>query len=64
MPGELRIAGITPLVASRPMKERGQSVVEYALIVALIVTVAVVALTLFGTQIDVILSLVASTING
>ena len=46
------------------MKPRGQSVVEYALIVALIVTVAVVALTVFGTQIDGILSLVATTING
>ena len=45
------------------MEDQGQSVVEYALIVALIVTVAIVALTLFGTQIDDILSLVATTIN-
>ena len=52
------------LLASAPMEQRGQSVVEYALIVVLIVTVAVVALTLFGTQIDGILSLVATTING
>ena len=46
------------------MSQHGQSVVEYALIVTLIVTVAVVALTFFGTQIDSILSLVATTING
>jgi Flp pilus assembly pilin Flp len=45
------------------MNERGQSLVEYALIVGLIVTVAIVALSLFGTQIDGILSLVATTIN-
>jgi hypothetical protein len=32
--------------------------------VALIVTIAVIALTVFGTQIDDILSLVATTING
>jgi Flp pilus assembly pilin Flp len=44
--------------------QHGQSVVEYALIVALIVTVAVVALTIFGTQIDTILSWVATTISG
>lgn len=46
------------------MEPRGQSVGEYALIVALIVIVAVIALTLFGSQIDSILSLVATTING
>lgn len=42
----------------------GQSVAEYALIVSLIVIVALVALTFFGTQIQDILSIIADTING
>ena len=44
--------------------DRGQSLAEYALIVALIVIVALVALTLFGTQINDILSMIANQING
>ena len=47
-----------------PMNDRGQSLAEYALIVALIVIVALVALTLFGTQINDILSIISDTING
>jgi Flp pilus assembly pilin Flp len=47
-----------------PLAERGQSLAEYALIVALIVIVALVALTLFGTQINDILSIVRNQING
>jgi Flp pilus assembly pilin Flp len=46
------------------MKECGQSLAEYALIVVLIVIVALVALTLFGTQLNDILSIIADTING
>ena len=42
----------------------GQSLAEYALIVALIIIVALVALTFFGTQINDILSLIANQING
>jgi Flp pilus assembly pilin Flp len=42
----------------------GQSLAEYALIVALIVIVALVALTFFGTQINDVLSVIADTING
>lgn len=45
-------------------RESGQSLAEYALIVALIVIVALVALTLFGTQINDILSMIANQING
>ncbi len=44
-------------------RELGQSLAEYALIVALIVIVAMVALTFFGTQITDILSAIADTIN-
>ena len=44
--------------------QSGQSLAEYALIVALIVIVALVALTFFGTQINDILSVIADTING
>lgn len=46
------------------MSARGQSLAEYALIVALIVIVALIALTLFGSQINDILSLIANQING
>lgn len=42
----------------------GQSLAEYALIVTLIVIVALVALTLFGSQINDILSIIANQING
>jgi Flp pilus assembly pilin Flp len=45
-------------------RTRGQSLAEYALIVALIVIVALVALTLFGTQINDILSIIRNQING
>ena len=45
-------------------QESGQSLAEYALIVALIVIVALVALTFFGTQINDILSIIADTIDG
>ena len=42
----------------------GQSLVEYVLIVSLIVAVAVAALTIFGMQIDGILSTIANNIEG
>ena len=49
--------------APQTLRSRGQSLAEYALIVALIVIVALVALTLFGTQINDILSIIANSIN-
>lgn len=42
----------------------GQSLAEYALIVALIVIVALVALTFFGTQVNDILSMIANQLGG
>ena len=48
----------------RGERETGQSLAEYALIVTLIVIVALVALTFFGTQINDILSVIADQING
>jgi Flp pilus assembly pilin Flp len=45
-------------------KTRGQSLAEYALIVAGIVIVALVALAFFGTQINDILSIISNSING
>lgn len=42
----------------------GQSLAEYVLIVALIVIVALIALTFFGTQINDILSAISQQING
>jgi pilus assembly protein Flp/PilA len=43
-------------------RERGQGLAEYALILALIAIVAILALTFLGTQISSILSLVGSKI--
>jgi Flp pilus assembly pilin Flp len=63
-------SGVTPSASIARMRIRarsgshGQSLAEYALIVALIVIVALVALTFFGTQINDILSAIADTING
>jgi Flp pilus assembly pilin Flp len=48
---------------SEEQRSGGQSLAEYALIVALIVMIALVTLTLFGTQISDILSLIAERIN-
>jgi Flp pilus assembly pilin Flp len=62
MNGKSRADG--PKHACGGLAERGQSLAEYALIVALIVIVALVALTLFGTQINDILSIVRNQING
>ncbi|HVM30001.1 MAG TPA: hypothetical protein VM305_04440 [Candidatus Limnocylindrales bacterium] len=42
---------------------RGQALAEYVLIVGLIVVVALVALSFFGTQLSDILSTIADTIN-
>ncbi len=55
---------VQPTDARRRLNQRGQSLAEYALIVTLIVIVALVALTFFGTQINDILSVIADTING
>lgn len=53
-----------PRTSDAESRQLGQSLAEYALIVALVVIVAMVALTFFGTQIDDILSVIADTING
>jgi Flp pilus assembly pilin Flp len=50
-------------VESRPEISRGQALAEYVLIVGLIVVVALVALSFFGTQLSDILSTIADTIN-
>jgi Flp pilus assembly pilin Flp len=44
------------------MNQRGQGVAEYALILALIVVVAIVALVFLGTNISGILSTIAARI--
>jgi Flp pilus assembly pilin Flp len=51
-------------MSSERHDQHGQSLAEYALIVALIVVVALVALTFFGTQINDVLSIIADQING
>jgi Flp pilus assembly pilin Flp len=57
---------VRPLVGRRAGSggSAGQSLAEYVLIVALIVIIALVALTFFGTQIDDILSAISQQING
>lgn len=60
----LRPRGLRHHHHHQPATAAGQSLAEYALIVALIVIVALVALTLFGTQINDILSIIADQING
>ncbi len=52
------------MAQQRAGRESGQSLAEYALIVALIVIVALVALTFFGTQINDVLSVIAKQIGG
>ena len=64
MPAAVPVRGRAMPYDRGHMNDRGQSLAEYALIVALIVIVALVALTLFGTQIDDILSIISDTING
>jgi pilus assembly protein Flp/PilA len=43
-------------------KEKGQGLVEYALIIALIAIVVIVVLTLLGTQISLIFSEIAAAL--
>lgn len=46
------------------MSQRGQGLAEYALILALIAVVAVVALSVFGTQISTIIAEIGSRLSG
>ncbi len=45
-----------------PRDERGQGLAEYALILALIVVLSIVALVFLGTQISTILSTIAQSV--
>jgi Flp pilus assembly pilin Flp len=49
---------------TRRESEAGQSVVEYALILALVAIVAIVTLTLLGEQISGVLSKLGETLSG
>jgi len=53
---------ITALIASFRRDEEGQGLAEYALILALIAIVAILALIFLGSQISSILSTVGSSI--
>jgi len=44
-------------------KEKGQGMVEYALIIVLIAVVIIVVLTILGTQISAVFSQIASALN-
>jgi Flp pilus assembly pilin Flp len=52
-----------PAGSDQQRSQGGQALAEYVLIVTLIVLVALVALSFFGTQLSDILSIVADTIN-
>ena len=45
-------------------KEKGQGLVEYALIIVLIAIVVIVVLTLLGTQVQNVFSRIASALTG
>jgi pilus assembly protein Flp/PilA len=53
---------VTSLVLRLPRLQSGQGLAEYALILALIAIVAILALTFLGSQISNILSFVGSKI--
>ncbi len=44
-------------------REEGQDLTEYALLIALIVIIAIVAIALLGTNISTVLSQIASTLD-
>ncbi|HNT24831.1 MAG TPA: Flp family type IVb pilin [Anaerolineales bacterium] len=44
-------------------KEKGQGMVEYALIIVLIAVVIIVVLTILGSQISTVFSQIASALN-
>ncbi len=44
-------------------KEKGQGMVEYALIIVLIAIVVIIVLTVLGTQISRVFSQIASALN-
>ncbi|QWK11163.1 MAG: Flp family type IVb pilin [Thermoflexus hugenholtzii] len=46
------------------LRERGQALVEYALILVLIAVVVIVILTVLGTQVSQVFSTIASTLQG
>jgi pilus assembly protein Flp/PilA len=45
-------------------KEKGQGMVEYALIIVLIAIVVIVVLTVLGTQISRVFSMISSSLKG
>ncbi|GEM_PF-1681279 len=46
------------------LRERGQALVEYALILVLIAVVVIVILTVLGTQVSTVFSRIASGLQG
>ena len=46
------------------LRERGQALVEYALILVLIAVVVIAVLTLLGTQVSTVFSSIASALGG
>jgi len=46
------------------LRERGQALVEYALILVLIAVVVIVVLSLLGTQVSTVFSQIASALGG
>jgi pilus assembly protein Flp/PilA len=46
------------------LREKGQGLVEYALILVLIAVVVIAILTVLGTQVSTVFSRIASTLQG
>jgi pilus assembly protein Flp/PilA len=46
------------------LREKGQGLVEYALILVLIAVVVIVVLSLLGTQVSAVFSQIASALSG
>ncbi|WP_322797711.1 Flp family type IVb pilin [Thermoflexus sp.] len=46
------------------LREKGQSLVEYALILVLIAVVVIAILTILGTQVSQVFSRISSTLGG
>jgi Flp pilus assembly pilin Flp len=53
-----------PAAPPRPIDERGASLVEYALLIALIAVAALAAITFFGTSLGGSYSMIGSSVQG
>jgi pilus assembly protein Flp/PilA len=60
---QTRIAWLVGEFKDRPLRQRGQGMVEYALIIALIAIALVASLTLFGGGLQKLYNSISNTVN-